>query len=72
MFIGGYSTAWGLPKPTGLGVAPGSTYVYHTDMNDDLVSWLESLENHGIGLRAEEGLGEILICHPFHEEVKPV
>ena len=57
----------------GLGVAAGSTYVYRVDGNpEDLVSWLENLEHQGVGLRTDEGLGEVLICHPFHEEVEPV
>ncbi|GBD36208.1 hypothetical protein HRbin36_01329 [bacterium HR36] len=72
-YLGGFSTAWGLPKPSALGVAAGSTYVYRVDGNpEDLVSWLENLEHQGVGLRTDEGLGEVLICHPFHEEVEPV
>ena len=72
-FVGGWSTAWGLPKPTALGAAMGSVYVFRTDMAlDDLVPRLEALEAQGIGDRTDEGLGEILICHPFHKEVMPV
>jgi len=72
-FVGGWSTAWGLPKPTVLGAAMGSVYVFRTEMAlDDLVPHLEALEAQGIGDRTDEGLGEILICHPFHKEVMPV
>lgn len=72
-FVGGFSTAWGLPKPTSLGAAANSAYVYRADADlQSLVSWLENLENRGIGLRTDEGFGEMLICHPFHEEVQPV
>lgn len=72
-FVGGFSTAWGLPKPTHLGAAMGSVYVFRTDASQDkLLRFLENLEARGVGLRTDEGLGEILICHPFHKEVMPV
>jgi len=74
-FVGGFSTAWGLPKPTQLGAAAGSVYVFRVDNQPDdaqLLSWLESLEAQGVGQRTDEGLGEILVCHPFHKEVMPV
>jgi CRISPR-associated protein Csx10 len=74
-FVGGFSTAWGLPKPTYLAAATGSVYVFRVDKSPDdptLLSWLESLEAQGVGQRTDEGLGEILICHPFHKEVMPV
>ena len=51
----------------------GSVYVFRTEMAlDDLVPRLEALEAEGVGERTDEGLGEILICHPFHQEVMPV
>jgi len=74
-FIGGFSPAWGLPKPAGLGAAMGSVYVFKVKKGEDrekLVSWLESIESCGVGRRTDEGFGEILICHPFHREVMPV
>jgi len=72
-FVGGWSTAWGLPKPTGLGAAQGSTYVFRTERSvEELVPLLESLEAQGVGERTDEGLGEIIVCHPFHMEVMPV
>ena len=72
-FIGGFSTAWGLPKPTHLGAAIGSVYVFRTDEPQDaVVSWLEDLEAKGVGDQTDEGLGEILVCHPFHKEVMSV
>jgi len=72
-FISGFSTAWGLPKPTRLGAAMGSVYVFWTDEPQDaVVSWLEDLEAKGVGDQTDEGLGEILVCHPFHKEVMPI
>ncbi len=73
VFVGGFSTAWGLPKPTRLGAAMGSVFVFRTDAPADrLVPWLEAIERRGVGDRSDEGLGEVLICHPFHREVQPV
>ncbi|MEN3184537.1 MAG: CRISPR-associated RAMP protein Csx10 [Atribacterota bacterium] len=72
-FAGGWSTAWGLPKPTDLAAAPGSTYVFRTEVPlEELVPLLEGMENQGLGKRTPEGFGEITICHPLHEEVVPV
>jgi len=33
---------------------------------------LERLEAQGVGERTDEGLGEVLVCHPFHQEVMPI
>ncbi|MDR7416040.1 MAG: CRISPR-associated RAMP protein Csx10 [Armatimonadota bacterium] len=73
VFVGGFSPAWGLPKPTHLGAAMGSVYVFRVEASPDaLVPFLEDLEARGVGIRTDEGLGEILVCHPFHKEVMPV
>jgi len=51
----------------------GSVYVFRTEKSpDEIASLLEALEAQGVGDRTDEGLGEILICHPFHKEVLPV
>lgn len=72
-FIGGWSMPWGLPKPTALGAAMSSVYVFRTKQTiDDILPKLEELEAKGVGERNEEGLGEILVCHPFHLEVNPI
>lgn len=72
-FIGGWSTAWGLPKETTYGANIGSTYVFKVDdLREKDYDALETMEREGIGKRVEEGYGEILICHPFHKEVMPV
>jgi len=69
----GWSTAWGLPKPSGLAVKGGSVMIYKVKiMTDELLRALEYLEKEGIGERKEEGFGEVVICHPFHREVLPV
>ena len=68
----GWSTAWGLPKPTNLAARMGSVYVYRWDDGslDGLLPALQTLETEGIGLRRDEGFGEVLVCHPFHQEVE--
>ncbi|MHA1631860.1 MAG: type III-D CRISPR-associated RAMP protein Csx10 [Candidatus Freyarchaeota archaeon] len=70
VFIGGWSTAWGLPKPTTYGAGIGSTYVFKTDeVTSEVYEFLEKMEVEGVGERIDEGYGEVLICHPFHREV---
>ena len=67
----GWSTAWGLPKPTNLAARMGSAYVYRWDgSQEDLIPALQALEDQGAGQRRDEGFGECLICHPFHQEVE--
>lgn len=73
VFVSGFSTAWGLPKPAFSGAAMGSVYVFHTHApREELLPFLKDLETRGVGLRTDEGLGEVLVCHPFHKEVMPV
>lgn len=69
--VSGWSTAWGLPKPAHLAACMGSVYVYQWDGSlEELIPTLISLETEGLGLRRDEGYGECLVCHPFHEEVQ--
>lgn len=73
IFIGGWSTAWGLPKRTTYAAKIGSVYVFKTNKEGENINKvLESLEEKGIGAKRDEGYGEILICHPFHKEVIPI
>lgn len=67
----GWSTAWGLPKPTHLATRMGSVYVFcWKGQLDALLSSLEEMEAQGVGERTDESFGECLICHPFHMEVE--
>jgi CRISPR-associated protein Csx10 len=69
-FIGGWSTAWGLPKATIYGAGTGSTYVFKVDEEGEwLFKELARIELEGIGKMKDEGYGDVLICHPFHREV---
>lgn len=70
---GGWSTAWGLPKQVALAVSQGSSYVFKMDsFSDDILGQLKEIEDTGIGERHDEGYGEVLVCHPFHQEVTQV
>lgn len=72
-FIGGWSTAWGLPKETTYGAEIGSTYVFKIkEESDSIYKAFEEIEQRGIGERKGEGYGDAMICHPFHKEVVPV
>ncbi|MHA1757001.1 MAG: type III-D CRISPR-associated RAMP protein Csx10 [Promethearchaeota archaeon] len=73
-FIGGWSSAWGLPKNTTYGPKMGSTYVFRINNinNPNFFDELEKFENEGIGEKKFEGYGDIFICHPFHLEVFPI
>jgi len=69
----GWSTAWGLPKPTDLAARMGSVYVFRWEgPRDELVSALAAIEQQGIGERNDESFGECIVCHPFHLEVKEI
>jgi len=67
----GWSTAWGLPKPTALAARMGSVYAFRWEGTvDELLPELERIEQEGVGERRDEGFGECLVCHPFHLEVE--
>lgn len=69
-FVGGWSTAWGLPKPTELAARMGSVYLFRWNgSREELLPWLERLEGEGVGERRDEGFGECIVCHPLHQEV---
>ncbi|WP_448591461.1 type III-D CRISPR-associated RAMP protein Csx10 [Thermoflexus hugenholtzii] len=72
--VGGWSTAWGLPKPVDLAASPGSAYGFRWDPGWGPLDFkaLERLEETGVGERTDEGFGELMVCHPFHLEVEPV
>lgn len=69
-FAGGWSSAWNMPKPTQLAAQAGSVYVYRwAGEKSALLKELDRIEVAGMGLRCDEGFGECVICHPFHQEV---
>jgi CRISPR-associated protein Csx10 len=72
--VGGWSTAWGLPKPVDLAASAGSVYGFRWDPEWGPLDFeaLERLEETGVGERTDEGFGELMVCHPFHLEVEPI
>lgn len=71
--VTGWMETWGLPKEACYAACIGSTYVYRVNKDvDELADLLNEIEVKGVGEKTDEGFGEVLICHPFHMEVKPV
>ena len=71
-YVGGWSTAWNLPKYIQLATAKGSVFLFSASKIDDLLCQsLELLEQKGIGENREEGFGKVSICEQFHLEVEP-
>ena len=64
--LSGWSTAWKLPKPVELCVEKGSVFVFRAKESEALIKALSSLEQEGIGEGRKDGLGRVIICHPFH------
>ena len=73
--VGGWSSAWGMPKPTAPAIVAGSVFLYHIPGGDvtlsrDVLKQLHTLERQGVGQRREEGYGWLQICTPFHLETE--
>lgn len=69
--VGGWSAAWGLPKPLLLALSAGSVFLYRVPVDDEsltrqVLDRCIELEQAGIGQRNKEGYGEVQICAPFH------
>ena len=69
-YVSGWNAAWELPKETELVTQMGSVFVFHTLDIDAWIPKLQTLEDIGIGDRREEGFGQILICDPFHLQMR--
>lgn len=71
---GGWSNAWGLPRPRRLGVRAGGVFLFAVDdaaAVDQLWPRLAALEQDGAGDDRARGAGRVQICAPFHQEVQP-
>lgn len=66
--IGGWNVTWQQPKPTAVGTALGSLFVFQTDepLTGAQYAALADLQARGIGERRQEGYGQIRICDEFH------
>lgn len=73
--IGGWSSAWPMPKPVAPAISAGSVFLYRVpggDLNlaSVVLKRLAILEREGVGQRREEGYGWLQICTPFHLETE--
>jgi hypothetical protein len=60
----------GFPHATDQGFQSGSVIVYRTDeITDALAEALAHVEQAGVGLRRELGLGRVRVCDPVHTHV---
>ena len=68
MLVGGWNVTWQQPKPTAIGTAQGSLFVFQTPepLTATQYQALADLQSHGIGERRQEGYGHIRICDEFH------
>jgi CRISPR-associated protein Csx10 len=65
---GGWSPAWGLPKPMVAALNPGSTLVYKVPKRErePAIEFLGLLEEKGLGEYCSAGWGSVVVCDPFH------
>ncbi|WP_287126955.1 RAMP superfamily CRISPR-associated protein [Desulfobacter sp.] len=66
--IRGWQAAMGLAKPDDIGLSMGSVFLFRYTGNtiDPLKQLLKPLLINGIGLRKEQGFGQLSICDPIH------
>lgn len=59
---------WGLPKPLTSALAAGSVLVFRAPAGEreTVLTFLQEVEEHGLGERRAEGWGEVVACDPFH------
>jgi CRISPR-associated protein Csx10 len=67
-YSGGWNAAWGLPKPAQVVTNAGSCYLFRMSgtLTESDCQALARLEETGIGIRVEEGYGQVRIAHEFH------
>lgn len=66
--IRGWQAAWGLPKADDPALERGSVFLYRSNGEDvaGLNRALTRLNIAGVGLRRQEGLGDVRVCEPVH------
>ena len=66
--VRGWNSAWRMPKPDDLAVAAGSVFLfrYEGDEPEALFKCLDEIIRDGIGLRREEGFGNVAVCDKLH------
>ncbi len=66
---GGWSFAWKLLKEKEAVLEKGSVFLFLTPDIEPLYELLARLQLNSIGEKREEGLGQIIVCDEFHQEV---
>jgi CRISPR-associated protein Csx10 len=67
--VGGWNVRWNRPKPTQVGAAAGSVYLFRTQASStDIAAALRIVEEQGIGHRRAEGFGVVMGCDGFHAQ----
>ncbi len=69
--VAGWSTVGRMFKPDDQALLAGSTFLLHCPQGEtpQLHSWLEDVTAFGIGLRREEGFGQVTFADPLHVSV---
>lgn len=70
-FKGGWNDAHKLPKEGRWAIECGSVFLYSLKSNDEeitkkLLEDLERIEDFGLGLKTQEGFGQVRVCDEFH------
>jgi CRISPR-associated protein Csx10 len=65
---GGWHLGANLPRRTHLTIAMGSVFLYRSEgyTLQELNEQLESIEKNGLGDDRARGLGQVVVCSPFH------
>ncbi|MBI2470388.1 MAG: hypothetical protein HYV59_03995 [Planctomycetes bacterium] len=70
--IKGWNNAWKLAKSDDIAISMGSVFLFKYVGSDvsGLTVYLKKLNKSGIGLRIDEGFGQISVCNSFHTEME--
>lgn len=70
--IGGWNALLRMPKQERIGLdAGGVVLVAVQGEESDIINALEKIERYGLGERLGEGFGQVIPCHPFHNDFFP-
>ncbi|RME02811.1 MAG: hypothetical protein D6805_08835 [Planctomycetota bacterium] len=64
--VWGWNMAHGMPKEEEWAIAPSSVYLCSARRSKENLKRLHHIHHQGIGLRQEEGFGQVWISHSFH------
>lgn len=72
--LAGWNAKWGTALDEEFAVEKGSCYLYQGSREDEnqAKKLLQQAEINGIGKRKEAGLGQVVVCHPFHMQTEVI